>query len=249
MLSSKPTTWKRMLAEGVVIVVGVLSALFVDGIREERLERRMLAESLADVAAEITDNTTTLRRVQRWQVPNKVRSLEAVIRVLKGDDPIADTLAFVEDLAESTRSIRPWLVDDRYEALRSSGQLRLIRDQDVAHELGDFNRAPAILFGMADEIRGDYRKVVFEVLPPEMALELSQLKGYVPSEMRSRAWFEGAPDLSRTIRDVRRREDELLALAHNEAAYAAAYSHALIRYRGEMSAILEMLEPWWVESR
>jgi len=246
-LNSEPATWKRLLAEGIVIVVGVLSALFVDGVREERMERRMLAESLEDVAAEITGNTTTLRRVQERQIPNKVRSLEAVIRVLRGDDPIADTLAFIRNLAGSTRSIRPWLVDDRYEALRSSGQLRLVRDQTVANDLGDFNRAPAILFGMADEIRGDYRKAVHEILPPELALELSQLRGYVPSTMRSRPWFEGTPDLSRTIREVRRRDDELLALAQNEAAYAAAYSHAVIRYRGEMSEILELLEPWRAE--
>jgi hypothetical protein len=238
-----------MLAEGIVIVVGVLSALFVDGIREERMERRMLAESLADVAAEIESNSSTLQRVQERQVPNKTRSLERVIRVLRGDDPIADTLAFIQDLAGSTRSIRPWLVDDRYEALRSSGQLRLIRDQTVANDLSDFHRAPAILFGMADEIRGDYRKVVHEVLPPELALELSQLKGYAPSGMRARPWLQGAPDFSRTMSDVHRRKDELLALAQNEAAYVAAYSHAVIRYRWEMSAILELLEPWLAERR
>ena len=104
--------------------------------------------------------------------------------MLRGDDPVADTAAFVQDLAESARSIRPWLVDDRYQALRSSGQLRLIRDRTVASEMAGFNRAPAVLFGMADEIRGDYRRVVHEILPPELAPELSQLEGYAPDSMR-----------------------------------------------------------------
>ena len=225
-----------------MIVVGVLCALFVDGMREERLERRMLAEALGDLAVEIQGNSETLRRVQERQIPGKVRSLERVIRVLRGDDPVADTLAFIQDLAQSARSIRPWLVDDRYQALRSSGELRLVRDRTVSEELGDFNRAPAILFGMADEIRGDYRKIVHEILPPQLALETSQLAGYVPDYMSPPAWFEGSPDYSRALRQ--RRRDELLALAQNEAAYVAAYGHALNRYRHEMSGVLEMLEPW-----
>jgi len=150
--SSKPTAWKRLLAEGLVIVVGVLVALFVDGIREERVERRMLAESLGDLALEIGGNSETLRRVQEFQIPPKLHSLERVIRVLRGDDPVADTAGF--------------------------------------------NRAPAVLIGMADEIRGDYRKVVHEILSPELAPELSQLEGYVPGSMRDPAWFEGSADSS-----------------------------------------------------
>jgi len=233
-----------MLAEGLVIVIGVLSALFVDGIREERLERRMLAESLGDLVVEIEDNSVTVGRVQERQIPSKVRSLERVIRVLRGDDRIADTLAFIQELAKSTRSIRPWLVDDRYQALRSSGQLRLVRDRAVASELGDFNRAPAILFGLANEIRGDYRKVVHEILPPELALDVSQLEGYAPDYMPTPVWFEGSPDYARTLRDLHGRENEFLALAQNEVAYVAAYAHAVNRYRHEMAAVLGVLDPW-----
>lgn len=177
---TEPTAWKRLLAGGLVIAVGVLSALFVDGIREKRLERRILNESPSDLIIEIEGN---------------------------------------------------------------SGQLRLIRDRSVAYELADFNRAPAVLFEMADEIRGDYREVVHEILPPEMAPEVSQLRGYVPGSMADPAWFEGMPDYARTLRDLHRREDEVLALAQNEAAYLAAYVYALDRYRCEMSLILEMLEP------
>jgi len=184
-----------------------------------------------------------------YQIPPKLHSLERDIRVLRGDDPVADTAAFVQDLAESARSIRPWLVDDRYQALRSSGQLRLIRDRTVASEMAGFNRAPAVLFGMADEIRGDYRRVVHEILPPELAPELSQLEGYAPDSMRDPVWFEGSADYARTLRDLRRRGDELLALAQNEAAYFAAYQRALKGYRYAMSAILEILEPWRPEVR
>jgi hypothetical protein len=236
--------WKRLLAEGLVIVVGVLLALFVDGVREERLERRMLAEALGDVAVEIEDNSGTLSRVQEWQFPRKVESLERVIRVLSRDDAVGDTLAFIRDLAISTQSIRPWLVDDRYQALRSSGQLRLVRDRTVAFALADFNRAPEVLFGLADEIRGDYRKVVHEILPPELALDLSPLEGYVPDYMSAPAWFEGSPDYSRTLREFRLRGDELLALAQNEAAYVAAHGHALNRYRHIVADVLEVLGPW-----
>jgi hypothetical protein len=50
--------------------------------------------------------------------------------------------------------------------LRNSGNLRLLRDADLATEISDVDAAPGPLFPQVDRLRGKYPVVLQEILPP-----------------------------------------------------------------------------------
>jgi len=234
---------RRNLREFVLIVTGVLVALFIDTLREGYQERRILDDYLQDVAAEIEQNDYTLRAMRDGLLPQKLAALDRVLEAF--DDStilVTDSAAFMHDLAASAWSVRPWLISDRYEALRSSGQLRLLRDTRIASSLAGFHEAPTILFALADELRSDYLVRVQTVLPPEMANELSPVRNYLP---------EGPPpkggeqvEYREIWTELRRRRGELREGARSELAYATAYRYALLRYQAEFAGVLRVLAPW-----
>lgn len=242
----------RRLARGPVefalIVVGVLAALLVDALREEAQERRILDEALSDVAAEVEGNAFTINNLRTGVIARKLEALARVAAFVSDPDiPVLDTTALMGDLVTSARVIRPWLIDDRYVALRSSGMLRLLRDSELARELASFYESPEILFTIADQSRGRYLEVVNEIVPMEMADEVNQLRGYVPSSLRDTMTvpgLDGAPDYASAVRDFRARAEELRVLARSEAAYGAGYLFAFARYMWAREQTLESLEPW-----
>ncbi len=105
-MSDNASTWKRKLSEFAVMVIGVLVALFVDGVREDIQERSILSEYLGDVAYEIECTDRTLNRMQSL-LPDKMESLGRTVALL--DDPafeVADGRAFFADLVLSGLIVR-----------------------------------------------------------------------------------------------------------------------------------------------
>lgn len=136
------SVWLKGLRELVVIVAGVMIALFADGLREDWEEHRILSQYLGDVAAEIRSNGRTLDIVETRVLPEK-----------------ADALA-----------------------------------------------------------RG-YSGVTLDLFP-------------------------GVPDYGVAMEQLRSRGAQLLPLAQTEAAYLAAWGHALSRYRRNVESMLDALDPW-----
>lgn len=234
---------RKNLREFMLIVTGVLVALFIDTLREEHQERRILDDYLRDVAAEIAQNEYTLGAMRDGLLPDKLAALDRVLAALAAPTVlVADSAALLRDLATSSWSVRPWLISDRYEALRSSGQLRLLRDSGIASALAGFNEAPTVLFPLAEELRGDYAVLVHSLLPPALASELSPVRLYledmpIPPPTVAVAYED-------VWQELRRQREILRAGARGEIAYATAYGYALARYQEEFGFVLEILEPW-----
>ena len=229
-------TATRGLRELVVIVAGVLVALGVDSLREDAADRRIMEEYLRAVAEEVRFNGRTLAYMHEDLLPRKMAALERVIAFLEQPNAlVTDSAAFFEDLATSAKTVRPWLTSDRYESMRSSGTLRLLRDPNIAAGLAWYYRAPDVLFPAADEQRGGFLAAVNQLIPHQLADDLSQTRGYAqePQEL-----ILGDPSFAASLRSVRERRLELLALARSEAAYAASYSYSLSRFRSDSEALL-----------
>lgn len=247
-MSEDASQWKRRLSEFAVIVIGVLVALFVDGIREDVQERRVLAEYLGDVGIEIECTEITLDLIQNRVLPNKMESLGRTVALL--NDPafeIDDPLGFLTDLVRSGSTVRLWLTNDRYQALRASGSLRLLRDSDLSFMLADFYQSPEILFRSAEEQRGNYLATLNGFVPVQIADEMSQLRGYtgdVPIATVDGTPAAGVAGLVRLIRDVRDYRTEFLVELRREAAYGVAIGYALARYQSDRERVLALLEPW-----
>lgn len=233
----------KFLGELLTIVVGVLIALAVDGWRQDREELRIASEHLSDVAAELRQNLCTVERVRALQMPRKMDSLRTVLQFLGDPEAdVADPVALLHAFARSTAAARPWLVDNQYQALQNSGNVRLLRRLQPELTLSGLYEAPDVLFSQVERIQGRYPVVVNELLPAQLQAEFSQLSSYARGE-KAPALVDDA-DLARAIAAIRARRLELLALARGEAAATTGRWYALARISTDLHGTLQELARW-----
>jgi hypothetical protein len=234
---------RKLAAELLTIVLGVLIALGVDGWRQDREELRIAGEHLSDVTAELRRNLCTVERVRALQLPRKLESLQTVLTFL--NDPaaeVADPAALLRDFARSTSAARPWLVDNQYQALQNSGNVRLIRKLQPDLGLAGVYEAPDVLFSQDERIQGAFPIVVNQLIPAQMQSKFSQLRGYTRDA--EAPVLQDDPELARAIEAIRARRVELLGLARNEAAVATGRWYALTRISQDLQEILQQLARW-----
>lgn len=234
----------RVVLEFVIVVAGILAALGVDDWRQTREELKIRDEHLADIAAELRTNIRTIDVIQSRALPGKFADLEAVLRFLNNPEvPVADPAELLRAFARSADAARPWMQDTQFRAFQNSGELRLIRNRQLADSLADVYEAPDTLFPQVERIQGSYPTVVHEMLPAQLQVDLNPLNFYVRRETRAPV-IEDDADLSLAIANIRARREELLRLARAEAAVAAGQWYALRRLRFEFESALEQLGPW-----
>jgi hypothetical protein len=237
----------RLAGEFAVIVIGVLVALAFDGWRQEREERRILGESLRAIADQIRDSYFTYGRMIQAGVPDKIASLERLIGFLEDDEaPVQDTLLLLTDLSTAAAAPELWNGSDRYESLRSSGQLRLLRDTELATSLAGAYNGVDVLMRQVYRIDGDFRNVALQLLPPAYASRVTPMRGYAGQQ--NRAWVDAraspAGGLDRFVEDLRLARGELLPLARAELVATEARRFAFMRIRDNFHFLLSALEPW-----
>lgn len=234
---------KKLAAEFLTIVLGVLIALGVDGWRQDREELKVASEHLSDVTAELRGNLCTVERIRVRHMPRKFENLQTVLNFL--NDPqaeVADPAALLHAFARSTSLARPWLVDNQYQALQNSGNVRLVRKLEPDLRFSGLYESPDVLFSQDERIRGPYPIVINELIPAQMQSEFSQLKGYT-RDAKAPVLVDDA-DLTKAIDAIRVRRAELLPLARNEAAVATGRWYALTRMSEDLTAVIQQLARW-----
>lgn len=234
---------KRLLGEFLTIVLGVLVALGVDEWRQGRAELQIAREHLADITAELRQNLCTVERIRALQLPPKMDSLQTVLRFL--NDPqaeAADPGALLQAFARSTEATRPWLVDNQYQALQNSGNVRLVHKLHPGLVLSSIYEGPKVLFPQNERIQGPYPIVVNELLPAHLQAQFNQLRSYARGSEAPVVVDD--TDLTEAIKAIRARRVELLGLARNEAAVATGDWYALTRISKDLHATLKELERW-----
>lgn len=237
----------RLGGEFTVIVIGVLVALAFDGWRQEREERHILDESLRTIADQIRDSHYTYGRMIQSGLPDKIASLERLIRFLQIDGaPVQDTLLLLTDLSTAAQSLELWIESDRYESLRSSGQLRILRDTELAIDLAGAYNGVDVLMRQVYRLDGDFRNAALQLLPPAYASRVAPMRAYANPE--NRAWVDARASLTGGldgfVEDLRFARGELLPLARAELVATEARRFAFMRIRDNFQHVLSILEPW-----
>lgn len=234
---------KKLAAELVVIVAGILIALAVDEWRQDREELRIASEHLSDIAAELRSNLCTVERIRVLALQPKIESLQTVLRFLNDPDAsVDDPVALLQAVARSSAAATPWLVDNQFQALQNSGHVRLLRKLRPDLGLAGTYEGPQVLFSQIERIQGAYPVVVNEIIPAQLQAGFSQLSGYAPS--KDAPVLADDEDLDHAIASMRARRAELLSLARNEAAVATAKWYALARIKLNFQKALEALAQW-----
>ena len=117
---------KRFAAEMIVIVLGILIALFFDGLVEERKERKLVAEAKAGIAKELAANRAELAKSLGENAENrkKIVATVAIIDRLLKKEPGSWSVNWGANLAE--------LREAAWETARESGALAHMTHAEIA---------------------------------------------------------------------------------------------------------------------
>lgn len=174
---SNRLNWRLLLGEFVVIVVGVLMALWVDQLREARVNADLEVEYLESLVTDIDADLAQFDSTEAWM--RRSESAAATVLALYGGSPptenVADLVFAVETAGwQYVPAISRNTIDD----LRSTGNLRLIRDPDLRRAISSYyatlEEVSIPLADMRDRIWAQYDARVANVLGPGERLAVLQ---------------------------------------------------------------------------
>ena len=236
-------TLRHFIIEFLIVVAGILVALGVDQWRNDRQELRVAEEHLSDVAEEARQNLCTIHRIQARAMERKFASLQTVISFLSDPAaPATDPAALIGAFADSVQRSRPWIVDNQYQALQNSGDIRLVRRLLPNSAISAIYEAPNVLYPQVDRLQGDYPVVVSGLIPAQLQNQTNPMAGYALGA-QAPSLVDDA-DMAHAVETIRARRVELLAMARNEAAVATANWFVLERLTSDHKMLLEQLAPW-----
>lgn len=169
--------WRLLLGEFVVIVVGVLLALWVDQLREARANAELEVEYVESLVTDLDADLAQFDSTEAWMRRSETAAA-TVLALYKGSPPtenVADLVAAVETAGwQYFPSITRNTIDD----LRSTGNLRLIRDPALRRAIASYYATLEVvgvpLADMRDRIWAQYDARVANVLGPGERLGVLQ---------------------------------------------------------------------------
>ena len=169
--------WRLLIGEFVVIVVGVLLALWVDQLREARVNAALEVEYLESLVTDLEADLAQFDSAEAWMRRSETAA-STVLALYAGAPPTedrAELVAAVETAGwQYVRSITRNTVDD----LRSTGNLRLIRDPELRRAIASYyltvENVSIPLADMRDRIWAQYDARVANVLGPGERLGVLQ---------------------------------------------------------------------------
>ena len=123
---------RSLAAEFVLIVVGVLLALWVDSWRQGVEDAAREAELLRAIQADLTADSLFLAR-QRESLPRQIRAAHGLLQLDPDDLPSTDSIDRL-DMGFAVMTPDGWS-ESAYTAMLESGELASVRDPDLARAL------------------------------------------------------------------------------------------------------------------
>lgn len=174
---SNRLNWGLLLGEFVVIVVGVLMALWVDQLREARVSAELEVEYIESLMIDLDADLAQFDSTEAWM--RRSEAAAATVLALYEGSPstenVADLTAAVETAGwQFFPSITRSTIDD----LKSTGNLRLIRDPALRRAIASYyatvENVSIPLAEVRDRIWAQYDARVANVLGPGERLGVLQ---------------------------------------------------------------------------
>jgi hypothetical protein len=239
--------WRLLLGEFVVIVVGVLVALWVDELREARVNAALEVEYLESLVIDLDADLAQFAQTEAWMRRSEAAAA-TVLALYEGSPPtenVADLVAAVETAGwQSWPSITRNTIDD----LRSTGNLRLIRDPALRRAIAAYytivENVSIPSANMRDRMWAQYDARVVNVLGPGERLGVLQRPDSFGHGITSDALVAAEPPSVEELTAALRAFPEL-EIAAREVLYQTINSRAgLEGMRRAALELKDMLERW-----
>jgi hypothetical protein len=169
--------WRFLLGEFVVIVVGVLMALWVDQLREARVNAELEIEYVESLVTDLDADLAQFDTTETWMRRQEAAAV-TVLALYEGSPPTEDLADLVAAVETAGWQYSPSITRNTIEDLRSTGNLRLIRDPELRRAIAAYYRTveeiSIPLADMRDRIWAQYDARVANVLGPDVRLGVLQ---------------------------------------------------------------------------
>jgi len=244
--------WRFLLGEFVVIVLGVLIALWVDQLREARVNAELEIEYLESLVADLDADLAQFDDAEGWMRRSE-RAAATVLALYEGAPPTENVADLVTAVETAGWQMFPSISRNTIDDLRSTGNLRLIRDPAIRRVIADYytdiETALGPLAAMQDRIWDQYDARVGNVLKPGERMAVLQRPGSFAQGITSHALEPSdPPDLEGLIAALRAFPD--FEVAAGEALYQnIANRGTMDEMRTAATHLRAELEGWLGERR
>ena len=195
-------TLRRLLAEFVVVTMGVLTALAADNWNDGRKERALGQSFRASIALDMEQNVREVERTIRQAGSHKASLMRVIAGIETGESQWSTSDAFVEDLVHCTYLGLPRLSSIAFDELRGTGSMRLLRDDQLQRRLSEYYAD----FEYHSQFHAEYRRkeaaveeALLGLLPLDERIALSDRSGDAESPLGS------SVDIAKWLAEMRAR--------------------------------------------
>ena len=239
--------WRLLVGEFVVVVVGVLMALWVDELREARVNATLEVEYLQSLVTDVEADLAQFDSAEAW-MRRQETSAATVLALYDGSPPTANLADLVTAVETAGWQYYPSITRNTIEDLRSTGNLRLIRDPALRRAISSYYATTEVnsvpLADIRDRIWDQYDARVGNVLGPRERLGVLQQPGTFGEGITSDA-IEAAepPNLEELMAALRAFPD--LEIAAGEVVYQTIAARATVaRTRKAALELKATLDQW-----
>ena len=222
--------WRFLLGEFVVIVVGVLMALWVDQLREARVNAELELEYVESLLTDLEADLVQFDSTEAWMRRSEANAA-TVLALYRGSPPTDDPADLVLAVETAGWQYHPSITRNTIDDLRSTGNLRLIRDPALRRAISSYYAAIEVhaipLAAVRDRIWDQYDARLANVLSAGERLGALQGPGSFGQGITSDA-LEAAepPDVEELIAALRAFPE--LEIAASEVLYQTINNRATL---------------------
>lgn len=169
--------WRLLLGEFIVIVIGVLMALWVDELREDRVNAALEVEYLHSLVNDLEADLASFDEAEAWMRRSETAAA-TVLALYEGTPPTDDTADLAMAVETAGWQYSPTITRNTLEDLRSTGNLRLITDPELRRAIAAYyatmDGISIPLADMRNRIWAQYDARVQYVLAPGVRLAVLQ---------------------------------------------------------------------------
>lgn len=168
--SIKNIRW--LVAETLVVVLGILIALGLDDYRTGLNERRLAIEYVGRIQDDLNRDLQYISTIFNPGLKIKRESLEAIAPIIRGQSPMpADRVAFLKSVSLGGvmgTSAVDWFTDTTFQDMRATGNLRLIQDASIRAEIAEYYEMLESRTLRVEARFSNYVPFVHSVMPAEL---------------------------------------------------------------------------------
>lgn len=240
--------WVRAAAEFVVIVVGVLVALWVDNWNQDREEVALESEYLLRLERDVRADSSMYAFLLN-PLDEKTKALDLITRVITSTGPLpSDLERFLQALGKDGNSFGwgfPLLQSVTFEDLTDTGNLRLLRDAEMRDSVIGYYKNKNHRLNRISARHTAYPHLVYQILPPEVFAAFPQTDPRAPGGL-FREEVETVEQLELSVVEVeglmnRLRRDEFRRALNAELNFAQFVRGQVLESLDQASTLLSFL--------